>query len=109
MTPKPMHFTVVDPRTFEGDPFEVAERACLQAQAVARILSASIEPAHHMARNAQLSRNLQDTPNDARASEWEDSAQSRQFARLHAEAKKIERQLGQLAKAAAFDPKKAKT
>lgn len=98
-------FVVVDPRTFDGNPYDVASRACLQAQSVARVLAECIDSTAIVARNAQLERNLHETPKDARAGEWEDSPQSRQFNKLYAEAKKIEQQLDTLRKAASFDPK----
>lgn len=99
------HFTVADPRTFDGNAFEVAERAFLQAQAVARILSECIDLAAIMARNAQLERNLQETRDDARAGEWEDSAQSRAINRHFQVAKDLERGLGAQAAASGYDPK----
>ncbi len=105
MTQKTKTFTVADPLQFDGDPFDVAERACAQASAVARILADTLASAGTMARNAQLTRNLQDTPNDARAHEWEDSPQSKRFVALHKQAKEIEQALDQLSRAASFNPK----
>lgn len=106
MPQTPQTFTVADPRSFDGDPYEVAERAFLQAAAVATILAACIDNAAIMARNAQLERNLQETKNDARASEWEDSAQSRAINRNLHEARGLVRSLQAAAKAAGFNPKK---
>lgn len=99
-------FSVVDPRTFDGDPFDVAGRACLQAEAVARVLADCIDATAIMARNAQLERNLLDTPSDARASEWEDDPQSRRFNALFAETKRIEQGLSALRRAASYNPRR---
>lgn len=98
-------FTVADPRQFDGDPFEVAERACAQAQAVARVLASCVTGAEVMARNAELTRNLAETRDDARATEWDSSAQAQKFRALAEEAESAERTLGQLSRAAGFNPK----
>jgi hypothetical protein len=106
MTQNDKTFTIVDPRTFDGDPYDVAARAVLQAEAVTRIAAGCVEQAATMARNAQLERNLYTTKGeDAKASEWEDSAQSRQFSKVHIAIKGAQRALIQLSKAAAYDPK----
>lgn len=107
MTHEPKTFTVADPRTFEGDPFEVAERACKQTEAVARVLVGTVETANLMARNAQMERNLIED-DDAKAAEWDTSIHGKRFANLIEQARDIERQLGILGKAAAFNPKKAR-
>lgn len=98
-------FTVADPRQFDGDPFEVAERACAQAQAVARVLAACIQSAEIMARNAEMSRNLAETRDDARATEWDSSTQAQKFRAQAEAAEEAERVLGQLSRAAGFNPK----
>ncbi len=98
-------FVVGDPRHFDGDPFEVAERACEQAAAVARVLAGAIRMAELMARNAEMTRNLQVTKDDAGAARWDPSPQAQRF-REHAEAAdNAERVLRQLSKAAGFNPK----
>jgi hypothetical protein len=102
-THEPIAFAVADPRTFDGDPYEVAERACAQAAGLARILATCIQTANIMARNAQLER--EENP-DAQA--WEDSPQHRKLAQAHIQAKEIERTLNVSAKAAGFDPRKAR-
>lgn len=98
-------FTVADPRTFDGDPYEVAARAVAQAEAVARILVHCTETASIMARNAQLERNLIETPHDARAPEWDESPQGKRFVELAKTAETIQKNLKVLGKAAAFNPK----
>lgn len=101
----PITFTVTDPRGFDGDPYEVAQRATLQAQAVARVLATCLMTANLMARNAEMERQLS-AGKEADASAWEDSVPARMYARLHRDAKTIERALAALTKAAGFNPKK---
>lgn len=98
-------FVVADPRQFDGDPFEVAERACLQAAAVADVLEAAIQSAELMARNAEMTRNLQETKDDARAAEWDGGAQHKRFEEALSHAADVGRALNQLSKAAGFNPK----
>jgi len=98
-------FTVGDPRTFDGDPFDVAERACAQAAAIARILALCVESAGTMARNAEMSRQIE-ASGESRPQDWEDSAQSRKFSKLHKQAKEVEAGMEQLSAAAGFNPKK---
>lgn len=98
-------FVVGDPRHFDGDPFEVAERACKQAEAVSRILTGAIQLSELMARNAEMTRNLQETKDDARAGEWDSSRQAQKFRALIEASENTSRLLEQLSKAAAFNPK----
>lgn len=107
MAQEPKHFTVVDPRTFEGDPFEVADRAVAQAQAVARVLVGCTETASIMARNAEMERNLMASA-EAGASEWDDSLYGKRWNALKEALRRVEKELGTLGKAAAFNPKKAR-
>ncbi len=100
------YFALPDPRDMDGDPYEVAQRSCLQAEALARMLAITLEATSLMARNAQMERNMVETPHDPRAGEWEDSAQGTQFARCHKNAKNIERTMNTLAKASGYNPKK---
>jgi hypothetical protein len=104
MTHEPQTFTVVDPRTFDGNPYEVAARAVQQAESVAHILAVCLETATIMGRNAEMSRQEHAT-GDPQAAAWEDSAYGRKFARAHADCKKIERELELLRQAVGYDPK----
>lgn len=99
------HFVVTDPREFDGDPYEVAERACRQAEAVATLLEQCIEGANLMARNAQMERNLYDS-DDAKAAEWEGSVQGQRFEALLEKAGIVKVSLKVLARAVAFNPRK---
>jgi hypothetical protein len=104
--------TVADPRTFDGDPFDVAGRACEQARALAALTAHSIESVEIVARNAQMTRWLAETDGeDAKASEWDDSPQGRQFKQITEalqavgeDLDEVARRLGTLAKAAAYKP-----
>ena len=107
MTHNTQTFTLVDPRTFDGDPYEVAERACQQAEAIVRLASKAAEDAGVMARNAELSRQ-EDTGGAIDATAWEDSVHGRKFAGAHRDLKQVERSLGTLATAAGYNPKKAR-
>lgn len=107
MTQTTQTFTVVDPRTFDGDPYEVAARACQQAEAIARFAAKAAEWASIMARNAELSRQ-EESGGTIDASTWEDSIHSRKFVTAHHDLKRIERDLGTLATAAGFNPKKSR-
>lgn len=100
-------FAVTDPRTFDGDPFEVAARACRQAEAVARILAQVAEGAELMARNAEMERNLiASGGEEAGASLWDGSPQARQFRKIIEEGREAEQRLKVLGKAAGFNPKR---
>lgn len=107
MTEHTQTFTVVDPRTFDGDPYEVAERACQQAEATVRLAAKAAEWANIMARNAELSRQ-DEAGSGIDAEAWEDSVHGRKLANVHHELKQIEQELGRLATAAGFNPKKVR-
>lgn len=104
MTHEHQAFVVTDPRTFDGNPYEVAGRACAQAQAVAVILAQCVETALIMGRNSEMSRQEEAT-GDPSARDWEDSPAGRKFARIHADVKKAERDLAVLGTAMSYDPK----
>ncbi len=109
----PLVFTITDPRTFDGDPYDVASRSITQVRGIVRVLQTSLTPAEVMMRNAQMERQLYHSDGDnARASDWETSAEGRQLTQvveavqvLAEDAGEIERRLGALAKAAAYDPR----
>lgn len=102
---KTQSFTVADPATFDGDPFEVAERALQQSAAIARILRGTLKGARAMARNAEMERHLYaDGECDAR--EFENSPQARALDNLLTDLACAERTLKTVAKAAAYNPRK---
>lgn len=97
-------FTIADPRTFDGDPFEVAERAVRQSQAVVKVALQSLDGARLMARNAQLERELL-TTGECDAPAYENSAEARKFDTVRSDLENAEERLRVLAKAVAFNPK----
>lgn len=97
-------FTIADPRAFDGNPFEVAERAALQAQAVTKLLASAAEGAYIMARNAELERQLI-ASNECDSLAWEESAQNRRWGEVLERLALVEKDLAVLVKAAAFNPK----
>lgn len=104
MTHQPKTFTIADPRTFDGDPFEVAERACQQSAAVAGILADSLDGTRIMVRNAELERQLL-TDGECDAVGFDDSPQGRRLNALLEQAKAAQKALETLAKAASYNPK----
>lgn len=104
MTKPTQTFTIADPRTFEGDPYEVAERAARQAGALARLLGQTIDSARIMARNAQMERDLALT-GECDAPGYDESAEGRRFADVRKLATDAEKNLAVLARAARFNPK----
>lgn len=104
MTQQTKQFAVADPRSFDGDPYEVAERAFTQAEGIARILEQAIADARVMARNAEMSRQLE-TSGQADAAAFEDTVLARQIDAAKSSAAKVTKSLGVLGRAAAFNPK----
>lgn len=97
-------FTVSDPRDFDGDPYDVAKRACLQAGAVARVLKDTVADARVMVRNAELERQMaRDEQPSAIA--FEDSIHATKLDTVAEAAEAAEKALAQLARAAGFNPK----
>jgi hypothetical protein len=104
MTHETKRFAVADPRTFDGDPYEVAERAFQQAEGISRILEETLADARVMALNAEMSRQIEDT-GEADASAFEQTVLARQIDAAASSVTKITKSLGVLGKAAAFNPK----
>lgn len=97
-------FVVTDPRSFDGDPFEVAERSVRQAEAVARILIQSIDGARLMSRNAQMERDLMLT-GACDAPAYDESAEGRRFDSIREAIQECERKLKPLAQAVSYNPR----
>ena len=98
------HFTVSDPTTFDGDPFEVAERAMRQAGAVAGVLRDALEGAYGMVQNAEMERQIYAT-GDADVKAFEKSPQARRLGVLIDESEAIVKACAVMARAAGFNPK----
>lgn len=106
MTHQPRTFAVVDPRTYDGDPFEVAERSARQAAGVTIVLRSLLPGVRLMVRNAELERQLLagGSP-DPHA--WEEGPQGRLLRELSSDLEHIEHKLTVLSTAAGFNPKAA--
>ncbi len=104
MTQVTQQFAVADPRGFEGTPYEVAERAALQASAVARILRQTMDATRLMVRNADLERQLAFS-GECDVQAFEDSVVARKIDKVTADVIEAERQLVLVSKAASYNPK----
>jgi hypothetical protein len=104
MPKEPKTFTVADPATFDGDPFEVAQRAMEQARAVAGIFRFALEGALPMLRSAEMERQIYAT-GEADAEAFDTHAQARMIGAMVQDCAEVERMCGLLAKAAGFNPR----
>lgn len=103
-TNKQQVFAVADARTFEGDPYEVAERAVKQVHGVLAIARTTLDGARVMVRNAELERQLAlDGSCDAGA--FEDGPHAKILDKIASDLHEAQRKLAMLSKAAAFNPK----
>lgn len=107
MTTSTGTFVVTDPRSFDGDPYEVATRAIRQAAAINEILLESLKGAALMARNAEMERNLYHD-DDPKVAEWEGSPQGKQYDALIERTRDTIKRLRLLEQAAGFDPRKVR-
>jgi hypothetical protein len=98
-------FTVADPRTFEGDPYEVAERALKQAAAVAGVLAQMIDAADKMARNAEMERAFANHE-EPKGSDWPNTPQGKILHEVETQSGTIANRLTVLARAAGYNPKR---
>lgn len=101
---------VIDPRDFDGDPYQVAQRAVAQARALATILAENLDAVSKMARNAELERLLAVgglTADELRvkAHAWDDGPQGRSLTELSESAQTIAKRLAVLEKAVSYNPK----
>lgn len=99
-------FVVQDPREFDGDPYQVAERAIRQLRALLKVAEDLVEPTNLMLRNAELERQLalgNELTNPA--AEWPESPQGRWLANVAEEIEAVQKRLASLERAAAYNPK----
>jgi hypothetical protein len=101
MTHTPRHFTVTDPRTFDGTPYEVAERAVAQTLGLVNVVLDTMPATEKMVLNAELSRQLAlgDEP-DPHA-----SALRRKLHAVQFKTADVARELEIIRRAAGYDPK----
>lgn len=104
MTENLKTFAVANPNSFDGTPFEVADRSVKQAGAIAGVLRNALTEAVPMIANAEMERQIH-ANGKADYKAFEASALGKQFAVLIAQAEGIERKCAILARAASFDPK----
>jgi hypothetical protein len=97
-------FTVANPRDFDGNPFEVAERAVAQLEGLAAILEEALVPAELMARNAEMSRRLE-ARQPPRGDDWAETPQGRYWAKIAAEVRELQVHLRVCKRASGFDPR----
>ena len=105
---KTKSFTIVDPTSLDGDPFEVAERSLQQCAALAGLLHGAAVSARAMARNAEMERQLYAT-GECDAAAFEGTAQARRIDEVAELAELAQRSLANIAKAAAYNPRKPPT
>ena len=101
---QPTEVTFTDPRSFDGNPYDVAERAIAQCAGILKVYDQALEGAWLMTRNAEMERNLA-TQKPPAGDEFLDTPQGRQFVKLSELLKESNRILGVLQVAAAYDPK----
>lgn len=101
-------FVLADPRQMDGTPYQVAERAIRQVADAAHRLSAALDAADVMARNAELERQAAidpDTDLKQVAAGWPTSPQGRKLREADEALTQAAAKLELLAAAASWDPK----
>lgn len=96
--------TVVDPRSHDGTPYGVAERAVSQIEALTAILAELLPATELMARNAEMTRRL-DLGFAPAGDDWAETPQGRQWTAIRHEVDVLQRRLRVLKGASAYDPR----
>lgn len=104
MTHNTQTFAIADPRTFDGDPFEVAERAVAQLAGLAALIDREIPATLLMVRNAEMERNLIAT-DEADAAGFDESLQGQRWQEARDRLLGFRNDLAILRRVAAFNPK----
>lgn len=99
---------IADPRSYDGDPYQVAERAVQQLRGIVLTFQEVLDPTRLMARNAELERLLatkteQDELRE-KAHAWDEGPQGRQFQELSDQIAGIDKKLAVLERAVAYNP-----
>jgi hypothetical protein len=105
LTQNTQTFTIVDPSTFDGDPFEVAKKAVDQASAVAAKLWHAIDAGYNMVINAEMERQIQAT-GAPDASEADGAPVAVRYTTLLDAVAEVETALRRISVAASYNPKK---
>lgn len=102
----PKNLVVLDPRTFDGDPYQVAVRSIQQLIALLDVLGENLDTSALMVRNADLEKELAlgNKLGDA-GKLWHDSPLGRQLLIISKQLEDSKRRLGSIEKAVGFDPK----
>jgi hypothetical protein len=101
---EPKTLTILDPRTFDGDPFTVAQRAAEQSKALVERTADQVVLSAVMHRNSFMETILQDG-GELLPMSWDDSAYARKWKEVDAHLQKAASLLETLGRAAGFDPK----
>lgn len=101
---QPTEVTFTDPREFDGDPYDVAQRAVAQAEGILKVYRTALDAAYLMARNAEMERNLAMHKPPA-GSDYLMGPQGRRFIKLQDVARTSEKDLQILQTAVAYNPK----
>lgn len=104
MTHTTTTFAVADPRTFDGDPYEVAERAIAQLQGLAALIDQQIPATLLMVRNAEMERNLA-LHKDADAAGFDGSLQGQRWQEARDRLLAFRNDLNLLKKVASYNPR----
>lgn len=104
MTPRERHFTVADPRDFDANPYEVAERALAQIDGLLHIAEELLPASELMARNAEMTRRI-DLGGDPEGDRWVEEPQGRQWRAITNELSTLRHRIKRLRLATAYDPK----
>lgn len=102
--PNEQTFTIADPRTFDGNPFEVAERAVGQLAAIVALLRQELPAAELMSRNAEMTRRM-DAGGEPEGDRWVEEVQGRQWKALDDDLERIQKRLRAMKMASGYDPK----
>jgi hypothetical protein len=104
MSQRERHFTVADPRDFDGNPFEVAERALAQIGGLLDLVSELVPASELMARNAEMTRRI-DLGGEPEGDKWVTEPQGRKWALAKEQLKELRKHVRVLTTAASYDPK----
>lgn len=103
------HITITDPRQFDGDPYQVAERSVKQLSAMVRLVITTADATGLMVRNSELERCLASGMDAealrAVANGWSESPQGRILSDLAKALENAEARLRTLERAASYNPK----
>lgn len=104
MTQDTQYFAVSDPREFDGNPYEVADRAAGQVAGLIKVTLGAAAGGNLMARNAYLERQCVNKET-LTATEWESSPEGIKWRELMDKLTELQPIAQALQRAAAYDPK----